>query len=113
MGRRVQPYFDVSAARTAIVTGFRGGIGSAAAAVFEDAGFGVLGVDVGDEWPEIDRADALVCAHGISGRRLGDGPVETCSEEAWDAVLDANLKSIFLYSRRAIPLLRAAGGGAS
>jgi NAD(P)-dependent dehydrogenase (short-subunit alcohol dehydrogenase family) len=108
----VQPYLDVSAARTAIVTGFRGGIGSAAAAAFEGVGFAVLGVDIGDEWPEVDRADALVCAHGISGRQLGDGPVETCTEEAWDAVLDANLTSVFLYSKRAIPLLRAAGGGA-
>jgi meso-butanediol dehydrogenase / (S,S)-butanediol dehydrogenase / diacetyl reductase len=54
----------------------------------------------------------LVCAHGISGRRLGDGPVDTCTEEAWDAVLDANLRSVFLYCRSAVPLLRAAGGGA-
>jgi NAD(P)-dependent dehydrogenase (short-subunit alcohol dehydrogenase family) len=69
-------------------------------------------VDVGDPWPELDRLDALVCAHGISGRRLGDGPVETCTEEAWDAVLDANLRSVFLYCKRALPLLRAAGGGA-
>jgi len=97
---------------TAIVTGSRGGIGSAAARAFADAGFTVHGVDVDDAWPELERLDALFCAHGISGRSLGDGPVETCSEEAWDAVLDANLKSVFLYCKRAIPLLRAAGGGA-
>ncbi len=36
----------------------------------------------------------------------------TCTEEAWDAVLDANLKSVFLYARQALPLLRANGGGA-
>src|SRR5262249_26792135 len=40
------------------------------------------------------------------------GPVEDCSEEAWDAVLDTNLKSVFLCCREAIPRLRAAGGGA-
>ena len=70
------------------------------------------GVDVDDAFPALDRLDALVCAHGISGRRLGDGPVDTCTEEAWDAVLDANLRSVFLYAKRAIPLLRANGGGA-
>ena len=96
----------------AIVTGSRGGIGSAAARAFADAGFTVHGVDVDDTWPELERLDALFCAHGIYGRSLGDGPVETCTEEAWDAVLDANLKSVFLYCKRAIPLLRAGGGGA-
>jgi len=96
----------------AIVTGARGGIGSATVTAFEEAGFDVHGVDVDDELPAIDRLDAFVCAHGISGRRLGDGPVDTCTEEAWDAVLDANLKAVFLYAKRAIPLLRENGGGA-
>jgi NAD(P)-dependent dehydrogenase (short-subunit alcohol dehydrogenase family) len=96
----------------AIVTGARGGIGSATVTAFEGAGFDVHGVDVDDELPAIERLDALVCAHGISGRRLGDGPVDTCTEEAWDAVLDANLKAVFLYAKRAIPLLRENGGGA-
>ena len=98
--------------RTAIVTGSRGGIGAATVAMFEEAGFAVNGVDLGDDWPTVESLDALVCAHGISGRRYGDGPVETCTEEAWDAVLDANLRSVFLYCKRAIPPLRAAGGGA-
>jgi NAD(P)-dependent dehydrogenase (short-subunit alcohol dehydrogenase family) len=96
----------------AVVTGARGGIGSATVCVFEEAGFGVHAVDVDDAFPELDRVDALVCAHGISGRRLGDGPVDSCTEEAWDAVFDANLRSVFLYAKRAVPLLRANGGGA-
>jgi NAD(P)-dependent dehydrogenase (short-subunit alcohol dehydrogenase family) len=98
--------------KTAVVTGSRGGIGSATVRAFEEAGFAVHGVEVDDAFPELERLDALVCAHGISGRRLGDGPVDTCTEEAWDAVLDANLGSVFLYCKQAIPLLRAAGGGA-
>jgi meso-butanediol dehydrogenase / (S,S)-butanediol dehydrogenase / diacetyl reductase len=97
---------------TAVVTGSKGGIGSASVRAFENAGFAVHGVDAGDEFPRLDRLDALFCAHGISGRSLGDGPVEDCTEQGWDAVLDANLKSVFLYCKRAIPLLRAAGGGA-
>ena len=100
----------------AVVTGSAGGIGAAAAAALTSAGFTVEGIEVDDDpaavFGALDRLDVLVCAHGISGRRLGDGPVDTCTEEAWDAVLDANLRSTFLYCKRAIPLLRAAGGGA-
>ena len=96
----------------AVVTGSRGGIGGATVRAFGEAGFDVHGVDVDDAFPELDRIDALVCAHGISGRRLGDGPVDTCTEDGWDAVLDANLRSVFLYAKWAIPLLRANGGGA-
>jgi meso-butanediol dehydrogenase/(S,S)-butanediol dehydrogenase/diacetyl reductase len=98
--------------KTAVVTGSRGGIGTAATAAFEAAGFTVHGIDAGDEFPGLERFDALVCTHGISGRRLGDGPVDTCTEDGWDAVLGANLKSVFLYAKRAIPALRANGGGA-
>jgi NAD(P)-dependent dehydrogenase (short-subunit alcohol dehydrogenase family) len=101
---------------SAVVTGSKGGIGSATASALEEAGFTVTGIDEDDDASKafggLDRLDALVCAHGISGRRLGDGPVDTCTEEAWDAVLDANLRSVFLYCRQAVPLLRAAGGGA-
>lgn len=100
----------------AVVTGSAGGIGSATVKAFEASGYTVHGVDADDDpadvFGSLDRLDALVCAHGISGRRLGDGPVDSCAEEAWDAVLDANLRSVFLYCKRAIPLLRAAGGGA-
>jgi meso-butanediol dehydrogenase / (S,S)-butanediol dehydrogenase / diacetyl reductase len=101
---------------TAVVTGSAGGIGSATVRAFEATGFVVRGIDVEDDpaavFGALDRLDALVCAHGMSGRRLGDGPVDTCTEDAWDAVLEANLRSVYLYCKQAIPLLRAAGGGA-
>jgi NAD(P)-dependent dehydrogenase (short-subunit alcohol dehydrogenase family) len=101
---------------SAVVTGSTGGIGSATVTALEAAGFTVSGIEVEDDADELfaglDGLDVLVCAHGISGRRLGDGPVDTCTEEAWDAVLETNLRSVFLYCRRAVPLLRAAGGGA-
>jgi meso-butanediol dehydrogenase/(S,S)-butanediol dehydrogenase/diacetyl reductase len=96
----------------AIVTGSRGGIGGATCAAFDEAGFTVHGVDRGDAFPDLDRLDALVCAHGISGRSFGDGPVDVCTDEAWEAVLDANLTSVFRFARAAIPPLRANGGGA-
>jgi meso-butanediol dehydrogenase / (S,S)-butanediol dehydrogenase / diacetyl reductase len=101
---------------TAVVTGSAGGIGTATVRAFEASGFTVRGIDVDDEpaavFGALERLDALVCTHGISGRRLGDGPVDTCTEEAWDAVLETNLRTVFLYSKHAVPLLRAAGGGA-
>jgi meso-butanediol dehydrogenase/(S,S)-butanediol dehydrogenase/diacetyl reductase len=101
---------------SAVVTGSNGGIGSATVSAFEAAGFSVTGLDVDDDpgatFGALDRLDALVCAHGISGRRLGDGPVDSCTDEAWDAVLETNLRSVFVYCKHAVPLLRAAGGGA-
>lgn len=101
---------------SAVVTGSRGGIGSASIRELEEAGFTVSGLEVDDDpaaiFGALDQLDALVCAHGISGRRLGDGPVDACTEHAWDAVLEANLRSVFVYCKHAVPLLRAAGGGA-
>jgi NAD(P)-dependent dehydrogenase (short-subunit alcohol dehydrogenase family) len=98
--------------KTAVVTGSGGGIGGATVAAFEAAGFVVHGVDRGDAFPAVERLDALVCAHGISGRRYGDGPVDTCTDEGWDTVIAENLTSVFRYARTAIPALRANGGGA-
>jgi NAD(P)-dependent dehydrogenase (short-subunit alcohol dehydrogenase family) len=109
--------------KVAVVTGAAGGIGGAVVQALEDAGADVVGLDreqadltradeVARAFAPLERVDVLVNAVGISGRRLGDGPVEECTEEAWDAVLDGNLKSVFLCCKHAIPRLRAAGGGA-
>jgi NAD(P)-dependent dehydrogenase (short-subunit alcohol dehydrogenase family) len=120
--------------KAALVTGAAGGIGGAVAGVFADARGRVFCVDrverdgvdfVGDLSRAVDAERAVATAEkrlgrldivfngaGISGRTLGDGPVDVCTEEAWDAVLDANLKSVFLCSRYAIPALRRSGGGA-
>jgi NAD(P)-dependent dehydrogenase (short-subunit alcohol dehydrogenase family) len=110
----------------ALVTGAAGGIGSAVVAAFEAAGHRVLGIDRDEaDLTDADQAasavaaalerhgrlDAVVCAHGGSGRRFGDGPVDECTEEGWDATLEMNLKSVFLVCRAAVPALRAAGGG--
>jgi meso-butanediol dehydrogenase/(S,S)-butanediol dehydrogenase/diacetyl reductase len=58
------------------------------------------------------RLDAVVCAHGGSGRAYGDGPVDACTEAGWDATLELNAKTVFMVCRHVVPALRAAGGGA-
>jgi NAD(P)-dependent dehydrogenase (short-subunit alcohol dehydrogenase family) len=107
----------------AVVTGAAGGIGGALVAAFEGAGATVIGLDreqadlsMADEveslFAGLDRLDVLFNGAGISGRSLGDGPVDECTIDGWNAVLANNLTSVFLCSKHAIPLLRAAGGGA-
>jgi NAD(P)-dependent dehydrogenase (short-subunit alcohol dehydrogenase family) len=109
--------------KVAVVTGSAGGIGSAVADAFTRAGATVVGLDRAEAdltrqeeieafFAALDRLDVLFNGAGISGRSLGDGPVEDCTLEAWDAVLANNLTSVFLCSKHALPLLRAAGGGA-
>ena len=118
--------------KVALVTGSQGGIGSATVRAFENAGFAVVGADLSSDADVVadlatvedarravraaverhGRLDALVMTHGISGRRYGDGPVAECTDEAWDAVLSANLRSVFYLCREAVPKLVDAGGGA-
>ena len=108
--------------KVAVVTGAAGGIGGAVARAFAGAGAEVIGLDreqadlsVAQEvealFAGLGRVDVLFNGAGISGRSLGDGPVEECTVEGWNAVLANNLTSVFLCSKYAIPLLRAAGGG--
>jgi len=120
--------------KAALVTGAAGGIGGAVARAFADARTRVFCVDrverddvdfIGDlsradgaeravatAEERLGRLDIVFNGAGISGRELGDGPIDVCTEEAWNAVLDANLKSVFLCSKYAIPALRRSGGGA-
>ena len=56
--------------------------------------------------------DAVVNVVGVSGRRWGDGPAHACTEEAWDKVMDINLKSIFLCCKYALREMQKAGQGA-
>lgn len=51
------------------------------------------------------RIDALFNVVGISGRRLGDGPVHQCTTPGWDGTLDVNLKSMFLVSRAVLEVM--------
>jgi NAD(P)-dependent dehydrogenase (short-subunit alcohol dehydrogenase family) len=128
------------AGRVACVTGAGGGIGAAVTRVLVREGAQVVAVDrelggvptgeailpveaeLTDEAQVAGAIAAAVERHGgldvvfngagISGRRLGDGPVEDIPLEGWNAIMAANLTSIFLVCKHAVPVLRARGGGA-
>ncbi len=123
----------------ALVTGSSGGIGAAVVGALHASGASVLAVDrvesshpdgvdlvwhvaeltseqdtaaaVGTAIERWGRLDIVFTGHGISGRRFGDGPVDSCPEDAWNRVLDVNLKSVYLVCKHAIPALRRGGGG--
>ena len=130
---------DVSGLRV-IVTAGAGGIGRAIAATFhqngakvhtcdvaadaldavaqELPGLGTTVVDVADP-KQVDRLfdeaeawlgglDVLVNNAGIAGPT---GPVEQMDIAAWDRTIAVNISSQFYCVRRAVPLLKAAGGG--
>jgi NAD(P)-dependent dehydrogenase (short-subunit alcohol dehydrogenase family) len=48
------------------------------------------------------RIDALMNVAGISARSLGDGPLHQCTTEAWDTLMDVNVKGTFLMCREVL-----------
>lgn len=84
----------------------------------ENPGIGTTVADVSDE-KAVDHLfaeagkflgglDILINNAGIAGPT---GPVETLSLEDWRRTLDINITGQFLCARKAVPLLRKAGGG--
>ena len=122
--------------KTVLITGAAGGIGRATVALFAEKGWRVLGVDraeFGNDFPQAglfiradisrdeeleaifakarkftDSLDALV---NNAALQVAKPLIETTVEE-WDAVMAANLRSVFLGVKLAYPLLKARGGGA-
>ena len=122
--------------KTVLITGAAGGIGRATVALFAEKSWRVLGVDraeFGNDFPQAglfiradisrdeeleaifakarkftDSLDALV---NNAALQVAKPLVETTVEE-WDAVMAANLRSVFLGVKLAYPLLKARGGGA-
>jgi NAD(P)-dependent dehydrogenase (short-subunit alcohol dehydrogenase family) len=118
---------------TALITGAAGGIGRATAKVFIDAGWDVIAVDRNPAGPitgaarfeqvDISQPDAISeLFSGLEGDGLqlgalvNNAAIQICKPlietrvEEWDAVLNANLRSIFLTAKAAYPLLKPAKG---
>lgn len=107
--------------RVAVVTGTAHGIGAAIAAALSDEGAQVHGidraeVDVSDSaavkafFGSLRSVDILVNnAGGVVGQT--HRPIEDVTDEAWQAVFDANLTSTFNCTRAVAPLMKASGWG--
>jgi acetoacetyl-CoA reductase/3-oxoacyl-[acyl-carrier protein] reductase len=123
------------AGRGALVTGAGGGIGGAVAAALRDAGARVVASDLpGREPPagteplpcDLADAEAVRAAVAEAGERFDgrlhllvhaagiarDALLWKMRHEEWREVMRVNLDAAFLLLREAVPLLRAAGGGA-
>ncbi len=119
--------------KVCVITGAAGGIGRAAAGVFEREGACVVGVDVREhevgELPlqadlieeravawmykqareRYGRIDVLFNNAGISP--VEDGSALETDVDVWEQVLGANLRSVFLCCKHGIPHLLDNGGG--
>jgi NAD(P)-dependent dehydrogenase (short-subunit alcohol dehydrogenase family) len=120
--------------KVCVITGAKGGIGAATAALFAREGATVVGVDLHDDCPgdlglacdvtdedavrdlfarvraEYGHVDVLFNNAGISPN--SDASVLDTSLEAWQRVQDVNLKSVFLCCKHGIPhLLENERGG--
>lgn len=119
--------------RVVLITGAAGGIGSATAAVFSEAGWHVVGVDrkqvapppgvahfiqadISDPQAQADIFGQLTADEGRLDALVNNAAVQICkplletTADEWDTVMSNNLRSVFLGVRHAYPLLREQKG---
>ena len=81
-------------------------VGTSLCDVSDSAAVGRLFDEVGER---LGKLDGLVNNAGIAGPTK---PVEEITDDEWERTLAVNLTGQFYCARRAVPLLKAAGGGA-
>ncbi|HEX2621549.1 MAG TPA: SDR family oxidoreductase, partial [Phototrophicaceae bacterium] len=118
--------------QVACITGVAGGIGSATARVFAEAGWQVVGVDRRST-PNLPGVHRFICAdisleqdsqsifdiikqeYGRLDTLVNNAAVQVAkplietTPEEWDMVMGANLRAVYLAIQRAYPLLKLAG----
>ncbi len=125
------------AGRTAIVTGAASGIGREATRLLSGRGASIVAVDLDPAVEELAServaplqgdtsvSDTAERAVAVARERFGGldclinnsgyivwKPLAETTDEDWDRVMAVNVRSMFLFSRAAAPVLEARGGGA-
>ena len=60
----------------------------------------------------VDAYERFDILHNNVGIGAGDGPPHRLDDDAYDRIMDVNLRAMWRTCRAAVPVLRAAGGGA-
>lgn len=60
----------------------------------------------------VDTFGRLDILHNNAGIAMTATPIENITEDVWDRLIKINLKSVYLGSRAAIPVMKKQGGGA-
>lgn len=100
--------------RTALVTGSASGLGRAITDELREHGYTVYGYDK-DGGHDVLRPDPDFIPHHLDVLVNSAGVnyinwLEDVDEAEWDAVMDTNVKGMFLMAQHCTPALRAAGG---
>ena len=116
IGRASAIRFAASGAQVALLDRNSDGLRETAGLITADGGIcAECMLDLTDEAEVKDTVTQIVeqwgALHGVfnvaggSGRRFGDGPVDSCTLEGWHATLELNLTSMFLVCKYATPYL--------
>lgn len=118
-------------ANVAVVTGAAGGIGRATVQAFQREGWYVVGIDLTDaessnadlylqanvaEPADVEAAFIEVARAGTVGALVNNAAIQVIgmlvdtTPEQWDSVMSSNVRSAYLTTRAAHPLMRERGG---
>jgi NAD(P)-dependent dehydrogenase (short-subunit alcohol dehydrogenase family) len=116
IGRASAMRFAAEGAQVALLDRNADGLRETAGLIKADGGICAdCMLDLTDEWAVKNAVTQIVeqwgALHGVfnvaggSGRRFGDGPVDSATLEGWRTTFDLNLTSMFLVCKYAVPYL--------